>query len=46
MKLFCRIFGHKMYKVVEYDNGYSKLGTHKCSRCGVEHEYQFDYSLR
>lgn len=35
--------GHNMYLVVELDNGRSKYGHHKCSRCGHEEHFQYDY---
>jgi len=42
--LLCKIFGHNMFLVVEIDNGRSKYGDHKCSRCGKVEHYQYDYS--
>ncbi len=42
--LLCKILGHNMFLVVEIDNGYSKYGEHKCSRCGMSEEFQFDYN--
>lgn len=44
-KLLCALFGHNMYLVTEHDNGYSKWGHHKCSRCGYEEEFQSDYAI-
>jgi hypothetical protein len=36
--------GHNMFLVVEIDNGRSKYGEHKCSRCGFVDSFQYDYS--
>lgn len=37
--------GHNMFLVVETDNGRSKFGYHKCSRCGYEEHWQYDYKI-
>lgn len=42
-RIFCFIFGHRMYKVCGIDNGHSKYGDHKCSRCGYVESFQCDY---
>lgn len=42
----CFDSGHNMYLLTEIDNGYSKYGTHKCSRCGFEDHFQYDYKER
>ena len=44
-KDLCKWEGHIMYKVTEIDNGRSKLGEHKCSRCGHQEPFQFDYGV-
>jgi len=36
--------GHNMFLVVEIDNGRSKYGEHKCSRCGYKEPFQYDYN--
>ena len=35
--------GHAFYLVCEIDNGRSKYGEHKCSRCGHVEPFQYDY---
>ena len=35
--------GHSMYLVIEIDNGRSKYGDHRCSRCGHTEPFQYDY---
>jgi len=35
--------GHSMFLVTEIDNGSSKYGDHKCSRCGWVDSFQYDY---
>jgi hypothetical protein len=35
--------GHSMFLVTEIDNGRSKYGDHKCSRCGWVDSFQYDY---
>lgn len=35
--------GHAFYLVCEIDNGRSKYGDHKCSRCGHVEPFQYDY---
>lgn len=35
--------GHNFYLVYEIDNGRSKYGEHKCSRCGHVERFQYDY---
>jgi hypothetical protein len=40
----CFATGHAMYLLTEIDNGRSKYGCHKCSRCGHEEPFQFDYA--
>lgn len=35
--------GHNFYLVCEIDNGYSKYGDHRCSRCGHTESFQYDY---
>ena len=35
--------GHNMFLVTEIDNGRSKYGDHKCSRCGWVESFQYDY---
>lgn len=35
--------GHAFYLVCEIDNGRSKYGDHKCSRCGHVESFQYDY---
>lgn len=35
--------GHNMFLVTEIDNGRSKYGYHKCSRCGWVDSFQYDY---
>ena len=35
--------GHAFYLVCEIDNGRSKYGDHKCSRCGQVEPFQYDY---
>ncbi|MBB5334497.1 hypothetical protein [Chryseobacterium koreense] len=35
--------GHNMFLVTEIDNGRSKYGDHKCSRCGWVDSFQYDY---
>jgi len=40
----CFNTGHAMYLVTETDNGRSKFGYHKCSRCGYEESFQYDYN--
>ena len=39
----CYWFGHAMYSLYEIDNGQSKWGEHKCSRCGHKDSWQYDY---
>lgn len=39
----CFKLGHNMFKLYERDNGRSIFGTHKCSRCGHEEDFQYDY---
>jgi hypothetical protein len=39
----CKIHGHVMYLVCEIDNGRSKYGDHKCSRCKHVESFQYDY---
>ena len=36
--------GHNMFLVVKIDNGRSKYGEHKCSRCGYKEPFQYDYN--
>lgn len=36
--------GHAFYLVCKFDNGRSKYGYHKCSRCGHEESFQYDYA--
>ena len=38
--------GHAFYLVCEIDNGRSKYGDHKCSRCGHVEPFQYDYGGR
>lgn len=45
MKILCRLFGHKLIKRVEFDNGRSILGEMVCQRCGYVHDYQYDYMI-
>lgn len=40
----CFEAGHNMFLVTEIDDGRSKIGFHKCSRCGHEEHFQYDYS--
>jgi len=40
----CYKDGHNMYLITEIDNGRSKFGEHKCSRCGYTEPFQFDYN--
>ena len=35
--------GHSMFLLTEIDNGRSKYGDHKCSRCGWVDSFQYDY---
>ena len=42
-KWLCFWFGHRMYSMYEIDNGQSKFGEHKCSRCGYKDSWQYDY---
>lgn len=35
--------GHSFYLECEIDNGKSKYGNHKCSRCGHVEPFQYDY---
>ena len=44
-KLICYLFGHNYRKYVEIDNGRSKYGYFKCSRCEHEDAYQYDYNI-
>ena len=44
-KIICYLFGHNYYKVTEIDNGRSKYGYHKCSRCEHEEPFQYDYLI-
>lgn len=37
--------GHAFYLVCEIDNGRSKYGEHKCSRCGHVEPFQYDYGI-
>ena len=37
--------GHAFYLVCEIDNGRSKYGDHKCSRCGHVEPFQYDYGI-
>lgn len=37
--------GHAFYLVCEIDNGRSKYGEHKCSRCGHVEPFQYDYNF-
>lgn len=37
--------GHAFYLVCEIDNGRSKHGEHKCSRCGHVEPFQYDYGF-
>lgn len=39
----CYEKGHSFYLVCEIDNGRSKYGDHKCSRCGYIEPFQYDY---
>ncbi len=39
----CFELGHAFYLVCEIDNGRSKYGEHKCSRCGHVEPFQYDY---
>ena len=39
----CFELGHAFYLVCEIDNGRSKYGDHKCSRCGHVEPFQYDY---
>lgn len=39
----CYENGHSFYLVCEIDNGRSKYGDHKCSRCGYVESFQYDY---
>lgn len=41
----CFTKGHSMYLVTEIDNGRSKYGQHKCSRCGYIEGFQYDYKI-
>lgn len=42
-KHMCFKNGHNMFKLCEKDNGRSIFGTHKCSKCGYEEDFQYDY---
>ena len=35
--------GHAMYKIHGHSNHQSDFSKHKCTRCGYEEDYQYDY---
>lgn len=39
----CSERGHNMFLVWSKDNEKSIFGVHKCSRCGYEYEFQYDF---
>lgn len=42
-KIICFFFGHRYHTMSQIDNGRSQFGHVKCSRCGYEENYQYDY---
>lgn len=39
----CYNAGHNMFSVYIFHNHQSSWGKHKCSRCGYEEEWQYDF---
>ena len=42
-KFVCWVLGHNLMYEGEFDNGASRWGAEKCSRCGFNHLWQNDY---
>ncbi len=41
----CKKHGHNMYSVYIMNNSRSHWGQHRCSRCGYEEEWQYDFTI-
>lgn len=42
-KLLCYLFGHKYFIIAQKENDNSVFGWIRCSRCGKEEQYQYDF---
>lgn len=43
-KIYCFLFKHDFVEEGKFDNGRSKYGIYKCTRCGYNHDWQYDYN--
>lgn len=42
-EILCFLFGHLLMSEGEFDNGCSRWGAERCSRCDFIHNWQNDY---
>jgi predicted nucleic-acid-binding Zn-ribbon protein len=42
-KILCFIFGHKFVVITQITTSQSQFGHIRCSRCGYEEQYQYDF---